>query len=50
MSATGTAESHTKLIYAIDSTGQLHYTDMAGNQLMYTDDYNVVDTVVVIGG
>lgn len=45
MSATGTAESLTKLIYAIDSTGQLLYTDMAGNAGVYSDDYNVVDTV-----
>ena len=50
MPATGTAESLTKLIYAIDSTGQLLYTDMAGNTNMYSDDYNVVDTVVAIGG
>lgn len=50
MSATGTAESFTKLIYAIDSTGQLHYTDMAGTAGIYSDDYNVVDTVVAIGG
>ena len=45
MSATGTAESLTKLIYAIDSTGQLHYTDLAGNAGIYSDDYNVVDTI-----
>ena len=45
MPATGTAESLTKLIYAIDSTGQLLYTDMAGNQGIYSDDYNVVDTI-----
>ena len=32
MPATGTAENHTKLIFLIDSAGQLHYTDMAGNQ------------------
>ena len=50
MSATGTAETNTKLIYAINSQGELLYTDMAGNQLMYTDDYNVVDDVVAIGG
>ena len=50
MPATGTAESHTKLIYAIDSTGQLHYTDLAGNAGIYSDDYTVADTVVVIGG
>lgn len=45
MSATGTAEGLTKLIYAIDSTGQLLYTDMAGNAGVYSDDYNVIDTV-----
>ena len=45
MSATGTAESLTKLIYAIDSTGQLHYTDLAGTAGIYSDDYNVVDTI-----
>ena len=45
MPATGTAESLTKLIYAIDSTGQLHYTDMTGNEGIYSDDYNVVDTI-----
>ena len=50
MPATGTAESLTKLIFLIDSAGQLHYTDMAGNQLMYTEDYIVNDTVVAIGG
>ena len=50
MSATGTAETHTKLIYAINAQGELLYTDMAGNQLMYSDDYNVVDDVVAIGG
>ena len=50
MPATGTAETNTKLIYAINSQGELLYTDMAGNQLMYTDDYNVVDDVVAIGG
>ena len=50
ISATGTAETHTKLIYAINAQGELLYTDMAGNQLMYSDDYNVVDDVVAIGG
>ena len=50
MPATGTAETHTKLIYAINSQGELLYTDMAGNQLMYSDDYNVVDDTVAIGG
>lgn len=50
MPVTGTAESLTKLIYAIDATGQLLYTDMAGTAGVYSDDYNVVDTVVAIGG
>ena len=50
MSATGTAETYTKLIFLIDSAGQLHYTDMAGNQGIYSDDYIVSDTVVSIGG
>ena len=50
MPATGTAETNTKLIYAINSQGELLYTDIAGNQLMYSDDYNVVDDVVAIGG
>ena len=50
ISATGTAETHTKLIYAINAQGELLYTDMAGNQLMYTDDYNVVDDIVSLGG
>ena len=50
MPATGTAESLTKFIFLIDSAGQLHYTDMAGNQNIYSDDYTVSDTVVSIGG
>ena len=50
MPATGTAESLTKLIYAINAQGELLYTDMAGNPNVYSDDYNVVDTVVAIGG
>ena len=50
MPATGAAESLTKLIFLIDSAGQLHYTDMAGNQNIYSDDYIVSDTVVAIGG
>ena len=50
MPATGTAESLTKLIYAINAQGELLYTDMAGNPNVYSDDYNVVDTVVSIGG
>ena len=50
MPATGTAETNTKLIFLIDSVGQLHYTDMAGNQNIYSDDYIVSDTVVAIGG
>ena len=50
MPATGAAESLTKLIFLIDSAGQLHYTDMAGNQGIYSDDYIVSDTVTSIGG
>ena len=50
MPATGTAETNTKLIFLIDSAGQLHYTDMAGNQGIYSDDYIVSDTVIAIGG
>ena len=50
MPATGTAETNTKLIYAINSQGELLYTDMAGNQNIYSDDYIVSDTVVAIGG
>ena len=50
MPATGTAETNTRLIYAINSQGELLYTDMAGNQGIYSDDYIVSDTVVTIGG
>ena len=50
MSATGTAETNTKLIFAINSQGELLYTDMAGNQAMYSDDYIVSDEVMSIGG
>lgn len=50
MSATGTAESHTKLIYSIQSDGSLHYTDMQGNEGAYIDDYEIYDGVVAIGG
>ena len=50
MPATGTAEANTKLIFLMDSAGQLHYTDMAGNQNIYSDDYIVSDTVTSIGG
>ena len=50
MPATGTAETNTKLIFLIDSAGQPHYTDMAGNQGIYSEDYIVSDTVVAIGG
>ena len=45
MPATGTAETNTKLIFLIDSVGQLHYTDMAGNQGIYSDDYIISDTI-----
>ena len=50
MPATGTADSFTKLIFLIDSAGQPHYTDMQGNQGIYSTDYTVEDTVVAIGG
>ena len=50
MPATGTAETNTKLIFLIDSAGQLHYTDLQGNQNIYSDDYIVSDTVTSIGG
>ena len=50
MPATGTAESNTKIIYAINAQGELLYTDMAGNQNIYSEDYIVSDTVVAIGG
>ena len=50
MPATGTAETNTKLIYAINSQGELLYTDMTGNQGIYSDDYIVSDTVTSIGG
>ena len=49
MPATGTAETYTKLIFLIDSAGQLHYTDMAGNTGIYSDDYIVNDTVTSLG-
>lgn len=50
MPATGTAEGLTKLIFLIDSAGQLHYTDLAGTVGIYSEDYIVSDTVVAIGG
>ena len=50
MPATGTAETNTRLIYAINSQGELLYTDMNGNQGIYSDDYTVSDTVTSIGG
>ena len=50
MPATGTAETNTRLIYAINSQGEILYTDMNGNQGMYSDDYIVSDTVTSIGG
>ena len=50
MPATGTAESNTRIIYAINSQGEILYTDMNGNQGMYSDDYTVSDTVTSIGG
>ena len=50
MPATGTAETKTKIIYAINSQGELLYTDMAGNENMYSGDYIVTDEVTSIGG
>ena len=50
MPATGTAESLTKLIYAINAQGELLYTDLQGNTNLYSDDYNLFDEVVSIGG
>ena len=50
MPATGTAESLTKLIYAINEQGELLYTDLQGNTNIYSDDYNIFDEVVSIGG
>ena len=50
MPATGTAESLTKLIYAINAQGELLYTDLAGNTNIFSDDYNLFDEVVSIGG
>ena len=50
MPATGTAESHTKLIYAIYQSGEILYTDMQGNEGLYNGDYTVEDQVVAIGG
>ena len=45
MPATGTAETNTKLIFLIDSVGQLHYTDLQGNQGIYSEDYIVNDSI-----
>ena len=50
MPATGTAESLTKLIYAINAQGELLYTDLQGNPSIYSGDYNLFDEVVSIGG
>ena len=50
MTATGTAETNTKLIFLIDSAGQPHFTDLQGNQGIYSDDYIVSDTVTSLGG
>ena len=50
MPSTGAAESLTKLIFLIDSAGQLHYTDLTGTAGIYSEDYIVSDTVVAIGG
>ena len=50
MPATGTAESLTRLIYAINAQGELLYTDLQGNPNIYSGDYNLFDEVVSIGG
>ena len=50
MPATGTADSLTKLIYAINAQGELLYTDLQGNPNIYSGDYNLFDEVVSIGG
>ena len=50
MPAIGTAESFTRLIYAINAQGELLYNDLQGNPNIYSDDYNVTDEVVAIGG
>ena len=50
MPATGTAETKTKIIYAINSQGELLYTDLQGNESIYSNDYIVTDEVVSIGG
>ena len=50
MPATGTAETKTKIIYAINSQGELLYTDLQGNESIYSDDYIVTDEVTSIGG
>ena len=50
MPATGTAESLTRLIYAINAQGELLYTDLQGNPSIYSGDYNLFDEVVSIGG
>ena len=50
MSATGFAENHTKIIYAIETFGTLHYTDLQGNEGMYDDDYAVSDALTFLGG
>ena len=50
MPAVGTAESFTRLIYAINAQGELLYNDLQGNPNIYTDDYNVTDEVVSLGG
>ena len=50
MPATGTAETNTRIIYAINTQGELLYTDLQGNPNMYSDDYTVTDEVTSIGG
>ena len=50
MPASGTAEGNTKLIYAIYQSGQILFTDMQGNEGLYSDDYTVEDQVLAVGG
>lgn len=50
MPATGVTENYMKLVYSIDSAGQLYSTDLQGEQSIYSDDYTVEDLVTSIGG
>ena len=50
MPATGVTENYMKIVYAIDSAGQLYCTDLQGQQTIYSDDYTVEDLPVQLGG